>query len=42
MKNLKEVLTEDLAENFFTQILLKKTTANMIAVNSVNIEVNLR
>ena len=38
----QEVLAEDVAEAFFTQILLKKTTGNIITVDGGNIEASLR
>ena len=38
----QEVLAEDVAEAFFTQIFLKKTTGNIITVDGGNIEASLR
>ena len=38
----KEVFPEDVAEAFFTQTLLKKTTGNIITVDGGNIEASLR
>jgi len=38
----QEVLPEDVAEAFFSQILLKKTTGNIITVDGGNIEASLR
>ena len=38
----QEVFAEDVAEAFFTQILLKKTTGNIITVDGGNIEASLR
>ena len=38
----KEVYPEDVAEAFFVQFLLKKTTANIITVDGGNIEASLR
>ena len=38
----KEVLPEDVANAFFVQSLLKKTTGNIITVDGGNIEASLR
>ena len=38
----QEVLAEDVADAFFNQILLKKTTGNIITVDGGNIEASLR
>ena len=38
----QEVMAEDVAEAFFAQILLKKTTGNIITVDGGNIEASLR
>ena len=37
-----QVLAEDVAQAFFAQTLLKKTTANIITVDGGNIEASLR
>tara|TARA_X000001036_G_scaffold21360_1_gene17904 strand:+ start:414 stop:692 length:279 start_codon:yes stop_codon:yes gene_type:complete len=37
-----QVLAADVAEAFYTQTLLKKTTANIITVDGGNIEASLR
>ena len=38
----KEVTAEDVAESFYVQLLLNKTTANIITVDGGNIEASLR
>ena len=38
----QRVLPQDVAEAFFNQILLKKTTGNIITVDGGNIEASLR
>jgi NAD(P)-dependent dehydrogenase (short-subunit alcohol dehydrogenase family) len=38
----KQVLADDVAEAFYAQTLLKKTTANIITVDGGNIEASLR
>ena len=38
----KEVTAKDVAESFFAQLLLDKTTANIITVDGGNIEASLR
>ena len=38
----KEVTAYDVAESFFVQLLLDKTTANIITVDGGNIEASLR
>ena len=38
----KEVTANDVAESFFVQLLLDKTTANIITVDGGNIEASLR
>ena len=38
----KEVTAEDVAESFYVQLLLDKTTANIITVDGGNIEASLR
>ena len=38
----QRVFPEDVAEAFFNQILLKKTTGNIITVDGGNIEASLR
>ena len=37
-----QVYAEDVAEAFYAQTLLKKTTANIITVDGGNIEASLR
>ncbi len=37
-----QVLADDVAEAFYAQTLLKKTTANIITVDAGNIETSLR
>ena len=38
----KEVTAEDVAESFYVQLLLNKTTANIITVDGGNIAASLR
>ena len=38
----KQVTAKDVAESFFAQLLLDKTTANIITVDGGNIEASLR
>ena len=38
----KEVTAADVAESFYAQLLLEKTTANIITVDGGNIEASLR
>ena len=38
----KEVTAEDVAESFYFQLCLDKTTANIITVDGGNIEASLR
>ncbi len=38
----KEVTAEDVAESFYVQLSLDKTTANIITVDGGNIEASLR